>query len=75
MSTAYISAEPVDGHGPSGTPGHGPSGTRTRALRNATIGPSGTPHIHITLILHAFLDLSRAVTRARVFNFVTNQKL
>jgi len=57
----------VGEHGHWGTPGHGPSGTHARALRNATIGPSGTPPIRILLIMRVFLGLKEAVTRARVF--------
>ncbi len=57
----------VGGHGHWGTPRHGPSGTGSRALRNATIGPSGTPPVRIALILRDFSGLREAVTRARVF--------
>ena len=69
------SEQSVSGHGPSGTPGNGPSGTQSRALRNARIGPSGTPPLCMPLIATDFSAVATAVTRARVFNFVTNQKL
>lgn len=65
--TFQCTEQAVGGHGHWGTPGHGPSGTHARALRNATIGPSGTPLVRIVLIARDFSGFARAVTRARVF--------
>lgn len=74
MKSAQIRAKAVDGHGPSGTSEHGPSGTTARALRNTAIGPSGTHLFRIALITFDFSCLAPAVTRARVFNYLSNQK-
>lgn len=66
--------QPVGGHGHRGTPSHGHQGTESRASRNGGIGHRGTRPMRIALIARVFSGVARAVTRARGFNWLTNQK-